>query len=369
MIVLRGSRRRAAGFTLLEIVLVIGLIVILSALVLPNFMTQQTAAQLGDSAESLRVGLRMARATAMTTGRRVRVRWEPEQQQPILEFEKDATREPGKWEPCTESWAEGVTLRGDVNCISVTRGRPEFLTPISHGDSEVIESSEDAGGSFGEKSDDSGDAGESEGDVEQEEEPASSELSSEANKQPEDPDRLTVEFDIDGSSDWHLLKLARLPLGDPVEEDTRQIWIVLDGRNGLARIQDPLSEDQLADISLRPNLDLLQPPEKSIEDLSFTAPLDELAGLAGAAGAAAGGQPPADDAGVGLSGAPESLEDAAAALPEGAGEAVSDAIDDMAGTEEMADDGSQVESGQQDANDDASTSGGKPGRKGGKMGV
>ena len=331
----RSVRAVRRGFTLLEIFLVLGLLIILSTLILPNFQKQRTANELTDSAENVRVGLRMARATASMSGRRYRIRWEPKVQQPFIEYEVDAMREPNKWEASTETWVESVRLLNDIQIVTVKRGRPEYLTPVSHGGGEVLDQSlSDQNASF-EKAFDSG--AESEGDEEIEgeegEESQPSKLSAEASEHPEDPDRATIEFDIDGSSDWYTLTVAKSELGQEIDERTRQLWIILDGRTGLARIEEGMTPEQLADISLRPNLDKLQPPDKPLDEMGMLADMDGLSGLMGGAGGLPGSGSPAGGTGAGggpfsAAGQSDSGQGQLPELPAGAADDIEKAVDD-----------------------------------------
>lgn len=67
------ARRAAAGFTLIELMVTIALIVVVMTLAAPSFMTFQRNAQLTSSANTLLSSLAAARAEAMKRGRNVTV--------------------------------------------------------------------------------------------------------------------------------------------------------------------------------------------------------------------------------------------------------------------------------------------------------
>ncbi|MCK6484637.1 MAG: prepilin-type N-terminal cleavage/methylation domain-containing protein [Phycisphaerae bacterium] len=261
------SVNRRGGFTLIEVMLVVALLVLLMALAWPAFDKRIYAAQLPESAENVRAALRMARASSSLNARRYRLRWEVETQQPMIEYEVDPVREPGRWDPCSEGWATDPLLLGNVNVVRVVRGRPEYLTPISHTLGEEDEFSLEEEAAAGQDV-----AGEIE-DENSNGEPETT-FSLEPDEE-EDEDRPRITFDVDGSSDWYTLILARAEPGETLEPTTPQIWIVLDGRTGLPRIQEALTEDQMAELTRRPDLDKLQPPELAQGDLSMTSQLNE----------------------------------------------------------------------------------------------
>lgn len=277
MATVRSSYRRG-GFTLIEVMLVVALLVLLMALAWPAFDKRIYAAQLPESAENVRAALRMARASAGLNARRYRLRWEVETQQPVIEYEVDPVREPGRWDPCTEGWATDPLLLGDVNVVSIVRGRPEYLTPVSHTMGEEDEFSlEEEQAAAGE---------DLAGEVEDESSNGEPETTFSLEPDEEaDEDRPRITFDVDGSSDWYTLILARAEPGEILEPTTPQIWIVLDGRTGLPRIQEAMTEDQMAELTRRPDLDKLQPPELAQGDLSMTSQLND----GGTGGASAGG--------------------------------------------------------------------------------
>ena len=128
--VVRVSGRRA--FTLIEVVLVIGLLVTISALTLPNFVRELERQQLPGTARQFRSLLTLTRANAAFDGLRYRVRFAGEKEenlllderQPIIEREDDPINEPEVFHQVTAPWAIGTTVLKGVRCIEVRLGRP-----------------------------------------------------------------------------------------------------------------------------------------------------------------------------------------------------------------------------------------------------
>ncbi|NWG46882.1 MAG: GspH/FimT family pseudopilin [Alphaproteobacteria bacterium] len=69
---------RAAGFTLLELLVVMSLLELVALFAVPRFQAGMPRAEVTAKAQSLAVLLRRARAEALRTGRPVDVRYEPE---------------------------------------------------------------------------------------------------------------------------------------------------------------------------------------------------------------------------------------------------------------------------------------------------
>ncbi|UCC29719.1 MAG: hypothetical protein JSU86_16130 [Phycisphaerales bacterium] len=87
--------RRA--FTLLEVSLVVGLLLLITAMVVPNFIRQIKADEIARSAKQLRSFITLVRANAAFDGRRYRIRFPDEDEldplggdrQPLIEREGD----------------------------------------------------------------------------------------------------------------------------------------------------------------------------------------------------------------------------------------------------------------------------------------
>ncbi|MFQ5423307.1 MAG: Tfp pilus assembly protein FimT/FimU [Phycisphaerae bacterium] len=264
----RRRRCRVRGFTLIELAIALSLLVLLGTIAWPALRGRIKAAELPDSADRIRSMLFMVRSQAVMEHRRYRVRFEPEAQQPIIEYEVDPIRDPGTWEPVRAGWVEDRMLLGDVQVHEVQLGRPIWTRPLSENDQP----------------------GEQLDDPNSQEEPADSQLdevlltpSATAMDDLEiDENRPPIVFEVDGSSDWAVLMLARVKPEDELEEETKQLWAVLDGRTGLAKIREKITEDQLADPDFyiaRAKLEL--PDTVDLDNLTLTAtdgPIDSGGG-------------------------------------------------------------------------------------------
>lgn len=127
-----GRTCARSAYTLIEVVLVLGLLVAISALTLPNFMNEWEREQLPGSARQLQSLLTLVRANAAFDGLRYRIRFAAEgeqdllldERQPIIEREDDPIREPDVFLQVTAPWAIGKTILKGVRCIEVRPGRP-----------------------------------------------------------------------------------------------------------------------------------------------------------------------------------------------------------------------------------------------------
>ena len=75
---------RAGAYTLIEIILVVGLLVALSAMAIPNFVRQIERERLPGSVRQLRSLLTLVRANAAFDGKRYRFRFPTEDEQEAL---------------------------------------------------------------------------------------------------------------------------------------------------------------------------------------------------------------------------------------------------------------------------------------------
>ncbi|MCH7995919.1 MAG: type II secretion system protein, partial [Planctomycetes bacterium] len=97
---LRSNLRRSV--TLLEVILVMGILAAITAMVVPNFYAEYRAAELPGSARQFRSLLTLVAARAALDGRRYRVRFPMEDEedplggdsQPLVEREDDPFKEP-----------------------------------------------------------------------------------------------------------------------------------------------------------------------------------------------------------------------------------------------------------------------------------
>jgi len=212
---LNGTFHR--GFTLVEVVLVVGLILIITALAVPNFLREFQREQLPGSAGQLRSLLTLIRANAAFEGKRYRIRCpeESEQdalggnQQPIIEREDDPVREPEIFYPVTAPWAIGKTFVGDVWCSEVRLGRPT-VEKLRERRSQIEEAIERSRAEFA-------------------------------------PERPPLYIEPDASSDWATFVLVEGPRDLDVEqtEDFPRLEVIMEGATGLTWVQRPLYDEEL----------------------------------------------------------------------------------------------------------------------------
>ena len=99
-----GGRR--GGFTLIEVLLVSGLVVLLLSLGVASFRGMYQGEQFGEGARQVESILRMARADACARWRRVRLVFDGDTLQGRIEWEPSPLAEPGVFQPHTDaSWA------------------------------------------------------------------------------------------------------------------------------------------------------------------------------------------------------------------------------------------------------------------------
>ena len=263
---LRSARTgyRMPGLTLIELAITMGLVVLLASIAWPLMSGRITKAELPDSADRIRSMLFMARSGAVMEHRRHRVRFEPGEQQPIIEYEVDPIREPGVWEPLTAKWTEEPVLLGDVQVHEVEIGRPFWTRPLAATDRpEDLE----------EEAEEESLTGDAESGLEE-----MALLWPEAGMEDVeiDENRPSIIFEVDGSSDWATLYLARVDPEDELLEEEPQLWIVLDGRTAVARIQEKIDEATLADPDFyvaREDLEL--PDTVDLDNLTLTTSSEE----------------------------------------------------------------------------------------------
>jgi prepilin-type N-terminal cleavage/methylation domain-containing protein len=262
----RAGGGPAAGFTLLEILVVLTLLVILVGFAWPVMENQIAAAQLPESADRVRDMLFMARAEAALEHRRVRIRFVPDEQHPIIEYEPDSILEPGHWEPVQSAWTREPMLLADIQVHDVLPGRPVYLEPLSF-DSDPSEQQEES-------------LQELEYAAEFDASAASSEM---ADADMEiDEARPPIIFEADGSTEWATIILARLPLKEVLEEAQEQLWVVLDGRTGLAQVREKVTEAQLSDEEFYVQREKLElPTDADISNLSMDVGGQGISGLIG----------------------------------------------------------------------------------------
>ena len=219
-----GARSRCPGFTLLEMALVVGLIVLVSAMAIPAFIRQIRQEELPTSANQLRSLLELVRANAAFDGLRYRIRFPCQGEvdalggttQPIVEREDDPMNNPERFNPMTAPWAVGTTLIGEVRCAEVRLGRPN----VHDLQERRTEAAEDLKKAFEKR-----------------------------NKKNEemDPDRPPFIVEPDGTAEWATFLLTDAPAYVPLEqlEDHRRIEVLHEGLTGLCWLQRPFYDEEL----------------------------------------------------------------------------------------------------------------------------
>lgn len=211
--------------TLLEVILVIGILVIIAGMVVPNFVRELEREKLPGSARQLRSLMTLVRANAAFDARRYQIRFPMEDEldplggdrQPLIEREDDPIDEPEVFNPVTAPWAVGTTLLGDVWCAEVRLGRPTvaFLRKLEQRheiEDEVEETYEDF-----------------------------------------EPERLPLIIEPDGTSEWATFVLTDAPRDTEIDEflffddleEYGAIQVITEGATGLAWLQRPLYEEEL----------------------------------------------------------------------------------------------------------------------------
>ncbi len=254
----RPARQPDRAFTLLELLIVLGLLVLLAGISWPILQNQITAAELPESAIRVRDMIYLARTEAAMQHRRVRIRFEPQDQQPIIEYEPDPVEYPNQWEEIRASWwlkeMKGRLLLGDVQVHEIRLGRPPYLRPLGLEEDprQLLEQAED------------------EQEFVQELDAGAVLTTVEQSTEEIDENRPWIFLEPDGSVEWATLVLAKVRLEEPLEEEQRQVWVVIDGRTGLTSVREKVSEEQLLDPDFYiPKEKLELPDQVEIDALAF----------------------------------------------------------------------------------------------------
>lgn len=219
--------RTRSAYTLIEVVLVVGLLLAISALTLPNFIRELDRQQLPGSARQLRSLLTLVRANAAFDGKRYRLRFAAENEtdlllearQPIIEREDDPINDPEAFYQVTAPWAVGTTILKGVRCIEVRHGRPtiELLQEIQN----TRDAIEDA--------------------IDSEEHP----------EEFFDPQRPPFYVEPDGSGEWATFVLTDAPIAYDIEElesgetEFQLVQVITEGLTGLCWLQRPFYDEEL----------------------------------------------------------------------------------------------------------------------------
>ena len=213
------SRLRA--YTLVEIVLVIGILVAISAYAVPTFVNRIRADAMPRSARKLRSLVSLVRAHAALDGKRYQIRFPNEDeldafggdQQPRIEREDDPFKEPEVSNLVTDPWAIQTTLLGEVWCPEIRLGRPTIAAAI-----ERRKRSADA--------------------IEEELDEAFEEY---------EPERLPLMVQLDGTSEWSTFVLTEAPRSIDLDEleTYPRLHLIVDGTTGLGWLQRPFYDSEL----------------------------------------------------------------------------------------------------------------------------
>ncbi len=218
----QGQLARSRAYTLVEVVLVVGILAAISAMVVPTLMGRIRGDALPRSARQLRSLITLVRANAAFDGKRYQIRFPNEDEldqlggetQPLIEREDDPMYEPEEFTLVTAPWAVERTLLGDVWCAEVWLGRPTIK--------RIVQRREQAAESIKEA------------------------LEEEALEEFE-PERPPLIIGPDSSSEWATFVLTEAPR--PIEldevENYPRIELIVDGATGLAWMQRPFYDEEL----------------------------------------------------------------------------------------------------------------------------
>jgi len=207
-----------AGFTLLEVVLVMMLLAIIAALALPNVVNELRGQHLKTSGEQMRSLLELVRAYSEMDGKRYRVRIPRKDEldrmgtdvQPIIE-RTDDPMEPEVWTLVEEPWTLGETFMRDCWCIQVRLGRPtvDKLRDPEPSRAEELASMREAW----------------------------------------EEDYPPVTFEPDGTAPWAVYVLTKAPrdttTAADLTDEVERLEVIMEGPTGMIWLQRPLYEDEL----------------------------------------------------------------------------------------------------------------------------
>jgi len=115
------GRTGPTGFTLLEVILSVGLLVMLAGIAIGVFWGTLSQASTQENANRITALLRSARAEAANTGLRYRLSFDEETSQPMLSVEADPLGVPGGFAACQAWWAEDARLQEGVRVLLCER--------------------------------------------------------------------------------------------------------------------------------------------------------------------------------------------------------------------------------------------------------
>ncbi len=201
--------------------MVVALLLVISAIAIPNFIGQLEREELPGSARQLRSLISLTRANAAYDGKRYRIRFPAEDEnlpmgdgrQPVVEREDDPIHDPEVYTLVTAPWAVGDTFLGKVWCPEVRLGRP------------TIES------------------------VRERRERGANTVADEITRDMEniEPERPPLYIEPDGASEWAVFVVTLAPKGTPIDEieDHPNLELIVEGTTGLAWVQRPFYDEEL----------------------------------------------------------------------------------------------------------------------------
>ena len=217
-------RTTCRAVTLIELVLVIGLLVAITAMALPNFLREIRQDELPRSGRQMRSLISLTRAHAAYDGLRYRIRFLnedevdvlPDARQPRVEREDDPIKEPEVYNLVLESWATEPVFLRDTWCIEVRPGRPTIADIIdrreraAEGIEDTLKGLEDRFENL-------------------------------------DPKRPPLVIETDGTTEWATFVLTTAPPETELDglEDYPQLELILDGLTGLVWMQRPFYDEEL----------------------------------------------------------------------------------------------------------------------------
>lgn len=212
-----AAQQTRRAFTLLELVLVLGIMVVITALAVPSFFGRLKREELPGSAQQMRSLITLVRAHAAFDGMRYRIRFPEDDeedplggdQQPIIEREIDPIDDPGIFDPVTSPWAVGKTVLGEAWCAEIRLGKPT-IEMLRRTRSQIRDA------------------------VDEELEDFS-------------PERPPLIIEPDGTSDWATFVLTTAPRDTSFDdlEHHERVEIILDGETGLAWLQRSFYDEEV----------------------------------------------------------------------------------------------------------------------------
>jgi type II secretory pathway pseudopilin PulG len=217
----RGRVTRQSALTLVEVLLVCGMLVLLAAIAMPALLQQVRARSLEMSARHLGSLVSLVRSQAQFDGRRYRIRFPTEEErekgkasnQPIIEREDDPMNAPQQFNPVRESWVIGDTLLGRVWCAEVRLGRPtiaQLQEQRKNQTSEIEKLQVEAFEDF-------------------------------------DPDLPPLVIEPDGSCEWATFVVTEAPRDTDLRDlvDEIRLEVIVDGFTGQSWVQRPFYDEEL----------------------------------------------------------------------------------------------------------------------------